>query len=122
MLTSTCAIFGGQDMDRCAAFYSRLGFELQWRYDAEGYLIFIKDKIELHLARNPDHKPELSQSAAYIRTDSIDDWSDQLAQLDWPDAQIPRFDPASDRPWGMREMHIIDPDGNLLRVGQYING
>jgi hypothetical protein len=27
-----------------------------------------------------------------------------------------------DKPWGLREFAIVDPDGNLLRVGQIIGG
>jgi hypothetical protein len=25
-----------------------------------------------------------------------------------------------DKPWGLREFAIVDPDGNLLRIGQVI--
>jgi hypothetical protein len=29
--------------------------------------------------------------------------------------------PAGDRPWGMREVHLTDPDGNRVRVGAAID-
>jgi hypothetical protein len=35
-----------------------------------------------------------------------------------PQKGIPRLDALADKPWGMREFAIIDPDGNLLRIGQ----
>ena len=33
---------------------------------------------------------------------------------------IPRMDVIGDKPWGMREFAVVDPDGNLLRIGQVI--
>ena len=33
---------------------------------------------------------------------------------------IPRLDALGDEPWGMREFAVVDPDGNLLRIGQKI--
>jgi len=35
-----------------------------------------------------------------------------------PGAGIPRLDAVADKPWGMREFAVVDPDGNLLRIGQ----
>ncbi|HYU15112.1 MAG TPA: glyoxalase superfamily protein [Candidatus Acidoferrum sp.] len=29
--------------------------------------------------------------------------------------------PPTDRPWGLREMHVADPDGNILRFGSGID-
>ncbi|MEL6921651.1 MAG: VOC family protein, partial [Pseudomonadota bacterium] len=91
MLTSTNAIFCCLDMDRTVAFYESLGFKLQYRYEEEGYLIFLKDSVELHFARNPSHIPEQSQHAAYFRTAEVDAWSDSLAKLDWKSEGFPRF-------------------------------
>jgi hypothetical protein len=39
-----------------------------------------------------------------------------LAEL--PRKGIPRQDVLEDKPWGIREFAIVDPDGNLLRIGQ----
>ena len=30
------------------------------------------------------------------------------------------MDRLEDKPWGMREFAVIDPDGSLLRIGQVI--
>lgn len=121
MLTSTCAIFPCADMDRTVAFYESLGFEVQGRWDDfGGYLIFVKDMIELHFAHDPNHVAERSDHAAYIRTDDVDGWSREIEALGIPAEGIPRFGAAQDRDWGMRELHLIDPDGHLLRVGQYL--
>jgi hypothetical protein len=31
------------------------------------------------------------------------------------------MDAIEDKPWGLREFAVIDPDGNLLRIGQIIS-
>ena len=34
-------------------------------------------------------------------------------RVDWTH----RFEPPpTDQPWGLREMHVVDPDGNRLRI------
>jgi hypothetical protein len=33
---------------------------------------------------------------------------------------IPRIDRLEDKPWCLKEFAIVDPDGNLLRIGQII--
>jgi hypothetical protein len=30
------------------------------------------------------------------------------------------MDALADKPWGLREFALVDPDGNLLRIGQVI--
>jgi hypothetical protein len=37
-----------------------------------------------------------------------------------PGTGIPRMDRLQDKPWGLREFAVVDPDGNLPRVGQVI--
>jgi len=32
------------------------------------------------------------------------------------------MDALEDKPWGLREFAVVDPDGNLLRVGPMIDG
>ena len=123
MLTSTCAILPCADMDRTVEFYTRLGFELLGGWDTfGGYLIFKKDAVEMHFAHDANHQAKSSDHAAYIRTDDVDGWSKEVAALNLGDEGFPRFGPAVDRDWGMREMVIFDPDGHLLRVGQYLDG
>ncbi len=121
MLTSTCAILPSSDLDRTLAFYESIGFEQQGRWqDFGGYLILQKDAVEVHFAHDPHHVADTSDHALYVRTDDVDSWSDEIAALKFPAAGFPRFAAAEDRAWGMREMHLLDPDGHLIRVGQFI--
>ena len=47
---------------------------------------------------------------AYFHLDDVDAFA---ASLDWFEVEGPR-----DRPYGMRELEVIDPDGNRLCFGQ----
>jgi hypothetical protein len=41
----------------------------------------------------------------------------ELATLALPSEGIPRLTQAEDQPWGMREFTLVDPSGNLVRIG-----
>lgn len=115
MLTSICPIMPSADFDRTIAFYGDLGFALGGRYD--DYLILRHGGVEVHFFLYREQVPERSDHGAYIRLDDPKAWSDEIAALDLPAMGIPRFMPAAVKPWGMLELAVIDPDGNLLRAG-----
>lgn len=121
MLHSTCGILPSCDLDQTAEFYTKLGFTETGRWTGHGYLIMVMDQIEVHFAHDPNHRPSESDHAIYIRTDDVDSLSAHVHSKGIPsDGSIPRFLPAEDKSWGMRELHLLDPDGNLLRVGQFM--
>ena len=31
------------------------------------------------------------------------------------------MDPIEDKPWGLREFAVVDPDVNLMRIGQFLD-
>jgi uncharacterized glyoxalase superfamily protein PhnB len=33
---------------------------------------------------------------------------------------VPNLHPVEEKPWGMKEFALIDPHGNLIRIGQEI--
>jgi hypothetical protein len=41
----------------------------------------------------------------------------ELTALRLPREGIPRLTSIEDKPWGMREFVLVDPSGNLVRVG-----
>jgi hypothetical protein len=43
-----------------------------------------------------------------------------FASAELPRRGIPRQEVLENKPWGMREFAIVDPDGNLIRIGQTI--
>ncbi len=119
MLEQACPILPSRDFDVTEAFYRKLGFEA-FRHEDQ-YLIVNRDRIELHFFPYAAHSPETCNHGAYLRPADVDAISSEVAALDLSSTDgVPRFAPAEDKPWGMREAVIWDPDGNLLRIGTEI--
>ena len=119
MLAQACPILPSRDFPATKAFYESWGFQ-SW-YDDGNYMLMNRDKVELHFFHQPTHRPQDSTDGAYVRPTNVDLVSDLLAGLNLPsDTGFPRFQPATDKPWGMREATLWDPDGNLLRIGENI--
>jgi len=121
MLESICPIFASSDFDKTVEFFQTLGFRLATRYEQGGYLILVRDKVELLFYRAPNTDPRNSDHGAFLRVENANDISREFAKIGLPQEGIPRVVPAEDKPWGMCELSIIDPDGNLIRVGHRLN-
>jgi catechol 2,3-dioxygenase-like lactoylglutathione lyase family enzyme len=116
MLEKLSPILPARDMDAAEAFWARLGFGTVYK-DAE-YLLVRRDGAELHFWLNPALDPAANDAGAYLRPSDIDALDAEWRALGLPPAGVPRYVPAEDKPWGMREAALIDPDGNLIRAGQ----
>ena len=57
----------------------------------------------------------------YWRVRDADQLYEEFARLDLPEKGIPRLTPPADQPWGMREFALVDPSGNLVRIGHDLN-
>ncbi len=111
MIHATIPILPSADLQRTANFYNCLGFHGQRRYP--DYLILQRDGQELHFFLHAEpHPGDHSHFACYIRATDIDGLFAEIQ------AAGLAANPPSDRPWGQREMELIDPDGTLLRIGQ----
>ncbi|MCU0906735.1 MAG: VOC family protein, partial [Rhodobacteraceae bacterium] len=114
-------ILPSRDTAVTEAFYARIGFETDFM-DAD-YLLMTRDGAEVHFFHAPALDPATNDHGAYLRPSDVDAFSDQVAALGLPhDMGFPRFQPAEDKPWGMREAALWDTDGNLIRAGQEIAG
>jgi len=119
MLEKLSPILPSRDIDATEAFYRALGFLTVYKDNDPGYLLLKRDGAEVHFFWSADHDPKKSDHGAYLRPSDIDAFSAEVAQLGLPSAPgFPRFLPAEDKDWGMREAVIWDPDGNLIRAGQ----
>ena len=68
--------------------------------------------MELHFVHSPDVDPAESSGGCYLRL------ADAQAVYDaWEPLAVPGMHPPLDTPWGMREFFVVDPSGNLLRIG-----
>ncbi len=99
-------------------FYAALGFAVaaRWR-GAEGYLILTRGPLELHAYAEETLWPPDNHVACYLRVADADTIHDDWARAGLPARGIPRLTPIEDKWFGMREFALVDPDGNLLRVG-----
>jgi catechol 2,3-dioxygenase-like lactoylglutathione lyase family enzyme len=113
-------ILPARDLDATLAFYERLGFESIGAMPEEwGYLIIRRGGIQLHFYRDPDVDPLTTDHSCYVYTDDADS-----LHREWNTVGVPR-DPATgsrlqppvETDYGMREFALVDPNGNLVRVG-----
>jgi catechol 2,3-dioxygenase-like lactoylglutathione lyase family enzyme len=103
------------------AFYKLLGFEGGAHASDPRYAILRRGAIELHFFTHEELVPAESSSGCYIRVLDVKAIYRSLSSGGLPRTGIPRMDMLEDKPWGLREFAIVDPDGNLLRIGQVIN-
>jgi catechol 2,3-dioxygenase-like lactoylglutathione lyase family enzyme len=102
-------ILASLDLGESADFYTRyLGFRFERHAD---YLLARRDGMEIHfwLAADRIH-PE--HTACYIRGGQVVALYDEFRNKN-----VPGLSDFKVRPWNMKEFHIIDPHGNLLRFG-----
>jgi len=96
-------------------YVNQLGF--QEIGDYEGYLMVLKDNIEIHFFEFKELDPKENYGMVYIRTDNIDDlYKSMLGNK----IKIHPNGPLENKPWGQREFALLDPDNNLLTFGQSI--
>jgi catechol 2,3-dioxygenase-like lactoylglutathione lyase family enzyme len=102
------------------AFYEQLGFEGGADdYDSQ-YAILRRGTVELHFFAHPELVPAQSLAGCYIRVLDVENIYKAFTSKQLPRKGIPRMDALEVKPWGLREFAVIDPDGNLLRIGQII--
>lgn len=101
------AIVPCNDLDASQAFYARLGFaEGERKYD--DYRILLDGKGgELHLTRAEEGwvVPGRNPFAVYVYTEDVDALAAAFGRK------------AENKPWGMYEFGIADPDEALVRIG-----
>jgi catechol 2,3-dioxygenase-like lactoylglutathione lyase family enzyme len=116
VLEKLCPILPARDIAATEAFWQRLGFATIY-IDAD-YLLQKREGAEVHFFRHPDFDPATNDHGAYLRPSDIDALDAEWAALGLPATGIPRLERAADKPWGMRELALLDLDGNLIRAGQ----
>lgn len=106
-----------RNVSRALEYYRRLGFDARAYHEQQdgdpiyGYLR--RGPIELHLVRVTCLDPAANTSAVYMYVSDAD-----ALYAEWQAAGVEcRLMAPEDRAYGLREMALTDPDGNLLRVG-----
>lgn len=107
---STVPILASLNLDESVAFYTeRLGFVLMAQL--ADYVIVGRDGCELHFYAC-DNALIAQNTSCYVRTSST-----QALYLEFK-GRGADVKPPEDRPWGMKELYVIDPHGNLLKFGE----
>lgn len=102
------------DETRSRAFYvTGLGFHVDWAHRFEPHLPVLlqvsRDGMTLYLSQ---HAMDCAIGGlVHLFVDRVDDWHAELVARG---VAVER--PPTDQPWGLREMHLLDPDGNRLRI------
>jgi catechol 2,3-dioxygenase-like lactoylglutathione lyase family enzyme len=114
-------IMPSRDLDESLAFYGRLGFESRGEPHAKwDYLIIGRGGVALHFYLDRDVDPLTTAASCYVYVDDADalfaEW-DAIGVTTDPTNGCRLQGPPNDTEWGMREFALVDPSGNLLRVG-----
>jgi len=114
-------ILPSRNLDNTLEFYRRLGFD-GFVHSHGGYAILMRGTLELHFFAQADVVPEKSSACCYLRVAKVDGLYWDFSRAELPREGIPRQGTLENKPWGMREFAVVDPDGNLVRVGQVLSG
>ena len=105
-----------KDYDDSTRFYEDLGFEVAWAADEvkemriEGFSFFLQNYYQKEWADN---------FMMQLKVSDLDAWwelivgKDLVARYEGARARKP-----TDYPWGLREIHLIDPAGVLWHIAQ----
>jgi catechol 2,3-dioxygenase-like lactoylglutathione lyase family enzyme len=105
------AILPCNDLDASEAFYAKLGF-VRGDGGDDGYRMLADGKGgELHLIAAVEGwlVPGRNPFGLYLYAENVDELARALGQL--------VLHPAENKPWGMYEFSLSDPDETLVRVG-----
>ncbi|WP_420472669.1 bleomycin resistance protein [Noviherbaspirillum sp. ST9] len=109
-IKSTIPVLASLDIAESADFYTaRLGFKKLSQYD--DYAIVARDGAEIHFWLCRD-RSIAENTSCYLRVTDTEALFKEFAE------NGVQSDPPAVRPWGMKELYVIDPHGNLLKFGE----
>ena len=107
-MTHATPILRVRDLEASLAFYADvMGFRMDWR--TEGFASVTRDRYNLFLCEGGQGH---AGTWVWAGTDDADALHHELAAAG---AEI--LTPPTNYPWGSREVHVVDPDGHVLRFG-----
>lgn len=112
-LTRLIPMLPVRDLARSLAFYEKLGFTVQDRWDEQGWAMLRNGDCQLMLDRSINHPPDAPRtSVVYLYPDDITGYHHDVRErgLAVPALEVTFY--------GMMEFRLEDPDGNRLWIGQ----
>jgi catechol 2,3-dioxygenase-like lactoylglutathione lyase family enzyme len=108
---SVSPVFHVSDVATALAFYcDGLGFNVAWKWGQPAtHASVCRGRVSISLALD---SRKAGTGDAYIEIGGIDDYHEELATRGLPLGDL------ADRPYGMRDFAVIDPNGNRIVFGQ----
>ena len=120
MVEFSVPILPAKDLDAILAFYERLGFENAGTAPSEwNYLIIRRGGVQLHFYGDPNVDPLTTAFSCYVFTEDADALYEEWNAIGVPTdpATGSRLQAPVQTDYGQREFALVDPSGNLIRVG-----
>ncbi len=115
-------ILPARDLEETIEFYKVLGFALAYRHlELDDYIILRRDKLELQFFQWPPLDTQATFAGSYLRVTDVEAIYQSFAAARLPARGTPSLGGIRRRAWAMREFHLVDCNGNLLRVGEPID-
>jgi len=101
-----------RDVEKALGFYvDKLGFRLGWKWgNPLTHANVCRDAVSLDLIAAPAER--CGTAMAYVQLSGVDAYFSELKGRN-VDSSEP-----SDRPYGMRDFEVVDPNGNRIAFGQ----
>ena len=122
----TIPILPSPDFDVSSAFYETLGFVEGARWPQEYLVLGHPDGLELHFWFHADLDPSTNDAGCFVRFDTVeacrglhDTWAAAARLPPAESRAIPRLHAPGERSDGSIEWALIDPHGNLIRLGAF---
>ncbi len=117
----TDPVLPSADLNDTVEFYTSLGFEIGYDdREGDGYVIMSMDGAAIHFFYHDALDATGSDAGCYLHVDDAAALHGRWAALGLGPEDLPRLTTIEDQAWGKREFAVVDPDGNLIRVGQDI--
>ena len=113
-------ILPSKDLSETRAFFEALGFHAAGWWPDFGYASLVRGDITVHFTSFDELTPADNYAQCYWRVKDPDGLHTEFTKAGLPTRGIPRLDDIGDKPWGMREFAVVDPSGNLIRIGRAI--
>ena len=116
---SAIPILPAVDLEGTHAFFETLGFRTRYSspVSERGYLIVTRGDLELHFFSHPHLGSVENYAGCYWRVKDADTLHAEYSSLGLPSTGAPSLSALENKPWGMREFALLDPNSNLVRVG-----
>ena len=109
-ISASVPVLASLNLDESREFYTTsLGFAL--RLQAADYLIVEREGVELHFWLCPE-RYLAENTSCYLRSPNTQALYDEFKSRGL------QLAPPHVRGWGMKELYVIDPHGNLLKFGE----